>query len=96
MNLTVNEQAFNWYVEELALQSGDSIRFYVRYGGFSTFQPGLSLGISKDTPENPIAIYSKKDITFFIEHDDEWYFKNHSLSVTFSERLNEPEFEYIK
>lgn len=38
MNITINEDALNWYKEELDLESGDQVRFFVRYGGCSNVQ----------------------------------------------------------
>lgn len=41
MNMTINEDALNWYKEELDLESGDQVRFFVRYGGCSNVQKGF-------------------------------------------------------
>lgn len=38
MNMTVNEDALNWYKEELDLQNGDQVRFFVRYMAAATFK----------------------------------------------------------
>ncbi|CAM4244732.1 hypothetical protein BAMA_03375 [Bacillus manliponensis] len=96
MNLSVSKEAANWYKEELLLQDGDFIRFFVQYGGCSTVQKGLSLGLRKDAPMNACAQTSESGITFFIEGDDEWYFDGHNLSVTFNEGDESPQFHYEK
>lgn len=33
MNMKVNKDALDWYKEELELETGDQVRFFVRYGG---------------------------------------------------------------
>ncbi|ABS22503.1 HesB/YadR/YfhF family protein [Bacillus cytotoxicus] len=96
MNLSVTKEAATWYKEELNLQSGDTIRFFVQYGGCSTVQKGLSLGIRKDEPAQPAVEIQEEGITFFIESDDEWYFDGHNLSVTFNKDDAFPQFHYEK
>ncbi|MFD1737046.1 HesB/YadR/YfhF family protein [Bacillus salitolerans] len=96
MKLLIDEQAANWYRDELNLDKGDSIRFFVRYGGCGTVQSGFSLGVSKDLPDEiGMSAYSK-DVHFFVEQKDLWYFDGHSLHVLFNETYKEPEFNYIK
>ena len=33
MNLSVTKEAAQWYKNELNLQSGETLRFFVQYGG---------------------------------------------------------------
>jgi uncharacterized protein YneR len=94
MNMTVNEDALNWYKEELDLQNGDQVRFFVRYGGCSNVQKGFSLGVTKDAPQEAGVTAEVGGITFFIEESDLWYFDNHDLLVSYSESADEPVFEY--
>ncbi|MFX3623355.1 MAG: HesB/YadR/YfhF family protein [Ectobacillus sp.] len=96
MNISVSKEAVQWYKDELMLQEGDFIRFFVQYGGCSTVQKGFSLGVRKDTPMNA-AVKTKKDgITFFVEDEDEWYFDDHNLSVTYHNGEEAPTFHYEK
>ncbi|MEC1626625.1 HesB/YadR/YfhF family protein [Bacillus mojavensis] len=94
MNMTVNEDALNWYKEELDLQNGDQVRFFVRYGGCSNVQKGFSLGVTKDAPQEAGVTAEVGGITFFIEESDLWYFDNHDLLVSYSQSADEPVFEY--
>jgi uncharacterized protein YneR len=96
MNISVSKEAVNWYKNELGLQAGDALRFFVQYGGCSTVQKGLSLGIRKDNPATPAVQIQEDGITFFIEGDDEWFFDGHNLSVTFSNDDDFPQFNYEK
>ncbi|WP_079480078.1 HesB/YadR/YfhF family protein [Halobacillus salinus] len=94
MNLTVTEEAAKWYEEELDVTNKTSLRFYVRYGGVGGLQPGFSLGIKFEEPQEPLVQTEVGNITFFIEEDDEWYFADHSLQVELNEKWDEPEFQY--
>ena len=94
MKISISDEAFNWYKEELHLQNGDTIRFQVRYGGCSTVQKGFSLGIEKQAPDTPVASVEKNGITFYVEESEAWYFDGHDLHIGFDNNLNEPKFEY--
>ncbi|WP_163102191.1 HesB/YadR/YfhF family protein [Peribacillus alkalitolerans] len=95
MNLTITDEAAKWYIDELGLKGNEnSIRFYVRYGGYSPIQAGFSLGISDDAPISPIATTEIMGIQFFIEEKDAWYFEGHDLVVGFNTKMKEPEFSY--
>ncbi|UOQ42950.1 HesB/YadR/YfhF family protein [Halobacillus salinarum] len=94
MNLTLTEQAANWYEKELDLPKDASLRFYVRYGGSGGLQPGFSLAIKRQTPENPIAEENINEVTYFVEEEDSWYFDDQSIIVELNEAWEEPEFKY--
>jgi uncharacterized protein YneR len=94
MNINMSEKAFAWYKDELQLQKGDHVRFFVRYGGCSTVQKGFSLGVHKEEPIDAGAIFEKEGITFFIEERDLWYFDGRNLHIDFDDKLNEPIFIY--
>ncbi|MDM5189257.1 HesB/YadR/YfhF family protein [Bacillus sp. DX4.1] len=96
MNISISKEAVNWYKDELKLQSGDALRFFVQYGGCSTVQKGLSLGIRKDDPAHPAAQIQEEGISFFVEGDDEWFFDGHNLSVIFNDGDDFPQFHYEK
>lgn len=96
MEMFVSKDAAAWYKNELHLQQGDAIRFFVQYGGCSTVQKGLSLGIRKDLPVNPAAQTTENGVTFFVEEDDEWYFDGHNLSVVYEPNAEAPNFQYEK
>jgi len=95
MQLTISNEAAQWYQEELDLEENDSLRFHVRYGGVGGLVPGFSIGVNMEEPE---AIYTSCEvnkITFFIEESDAWYFDGKkSLNVTLDEETLEPTFTY--
>lgn len=96
MKIVINDQAANWYKEEMGLNTGDYVRFFARYGGHSTVQQGFSLGISNEEPLDAGISTTKDGITYYIEQKDLWYFDNHNLYVEFNEKAKEPEFKYEK
>lgn len=92
MKINMSDKVFQWYKEELALNQGDCIRFYIRYGGFNCFVKSFSLGMDKVSPEQYHTKIEKDGITFFIEDCDTWYFDDKDLVIDFNEQLGEPEF----
>ncbi|ASS91301.1 MAG: hypothetical protein C6W58_04930 [Bacillaceae bacterium] len=90
MKLNITDDAAKWYKEELELNEGDAVRFFVRYGGCGHVQSGFSLGIAKEAP-NQIGIKAEKlGVTFYVEHDDLWYFDNHDVTIQLDEKIHEP------
>ncbi|AST07226.1 hypothetical protein AF2641_10275 [Anoxybacillus flavithermus] len=94
MNISICDQAFQWYKEELQLQRGDYVRFFARYGGCSNVQKGFSLGVNKEEPIDAAVTLEKNGVIFFVEQNDMWYFDGHDLHIEFDEKQNEPVFTY--
>ncbi|MGD6804287.1 HesB/YadR/YfhF family protein [Rossellomorea aquimaris] len=96
MNISFSDEALKWFKEEMDIEEGDFVRFYVRYGGSSPLHESFSLGVNK---EEPIDMGSKKEVdgtTFFVEENDLWFFLEHDLYVNFNKKLHEPSYEYKK
>ncbi|MBE0343386.1 hypothetical protein E4V51_23870 [Paenibacillus sp. 28ISP30-2] len=53
MSIQVTEPAAQWYIKELGLNRGDTIRFFARYSSVGGFHPGSSLGIAGEPPQHP-------------------------------------------
>ncbi|WP_053219549.1 HesB/YadR/YfhF family protein [Virgibacillus senegalensis] len=94
MKLQMSDSAAQWYVDELELQENDHVRFFVRYGGIGGHQPGFSLGVANEKPENPAAETNMDGVLFFIENEDLWYFDGADLFVQLEKEQEEPEFLY--
>ncbi|WP_203362508.1 HesB/YadR/YfhF family protein [Bacillus sp. REN10] len=96
MNIIIHSEALSWFKQEVDVQSGEFIRFFVRYGGSSPLHDSFSLGLTK---EEPIEIGAKKEydgIVFFVEQKDLWFFDGHDLHVHYNQKLDEPEYTYVK
>ncbi|WP_202080496.1 iron-sulfur cluster biosynthesis family protein [Caldalkalibacillus salinus] len=94
MEIKVTRPAFSWFKKEMALASGDYVRFFTRYGGCGTFQSGFSLGMNKDQPKEMGAETEIDGITFYVEKEDLWYFDGHDLTVKYSKKRDEIEFKH--
>ncbi|MEW9050540.1 MAG: HesB/YadR/YfhF family protein [Neobacillus sp.] len=96
MKIQISSNAAAWYKQELGLNTGDFVRFYARYGGYSTVQSGFSLGIAVDEPME-LAVKTVEDgITFYIEEKDLWYFDEHDLIIELDSKRQEPAIQYQK
>ncbi|GIN21190.1 MAG TPA: hypothetical protein DEO65_06775 [Bacillus bacterium] len=96
MQIKLTDHAAEWFKDEMLLKTGDSVRFFVRYGGTSPLQEGFSLGMNKEEPMDPGVEYTKNGILFFIEASDIWYFQDHDLIVDVDEKSDGPIYSYEK
>ncbi|WP_280769290.1 HesB/YadR/YfhF family protein [Salipaludibacillus daqingensis] len=92
MNMTVTDEALKWFKNELEVKSGDSVQFFVRYGGCGDFQTGFSLGVAVKTPDEKAASIEKEGILFYVEKKDEWYFDGQNFAVSYDEDKQEISF----
>ncbi|GLV13642.1 hypothetical protein Heshes_13260 [Alicyclobacillus hesperidum] len=83
MKIVIDPQAAKWMESVLNVKEGDGVRFKVRYGGHSTIQPGFSLGLSVERPENVVAIEQHNGRLYFVRDDDAWYFDGRDLYVDY-------------
>jgi len=96
LKIFISQDAVKWFQEEMEVSTGDTIRFYARYGGSSPIQQGFSLGMTKDTPFEPVVTVKVGEVLFFIEEVDEWYFDRHDLYVHVDHELDELAYTYKK
>lgn len=93
MEIKISEDAFKWFQEEMEVAAGESVRFFVRYGG-AGLQPGFSIGVTKDQPNEAAAEVEKDQVNYFIEQTDLWYFDGHDLTVSVNDDLVELDYSY--
>lgn len=96
MSFTVTEAAAQWYKQEMQLEAGDYVRFYVRYGGTNGPGNGFSLGVSVIHPVAVGEQVERDGITFFIEQDDMWFLQDAYLIIQQNDKTEEIEFVYEK
>ena len=93
MDIHITEEAVAWYKE--AYDEGtETLRFFVRYGGFGGNVPGFSLGVMPEKPFEVHASTKVNNLTLFIEEADAWYFDNKDLYISLNEEKTEPQFAY--
>jgi len=85
MKLSVSKEAAEWYKNEMDLQDGDYVQFFVKlYGGIPTVNPNYSLGVSLGK-EGTIAIEDTvSGITFYFNDNDSWFLDEYSMKVIVS------------
>ncbi|WP_054768422.1 HesB/YadR/YfhF family protein [Lysinibacillus parviboronicapiens] len=96
MNITLTDNALQWFKREMEVETGDTIRFYARYGGSSPFHEGFSLGMTREEPIE-IGVQSViEGITYYIEDKDLWFFNDHNLQVDIDPAMDELKYAYTK
>ena len=96
MKIILSDDAVNWFAEEMDVESGDSVKFFARYGGASPLHQGFSLGIMKEEPDE-VAVETVQDgVRYYIEKRDEWFFMEHDLHVNVDPKLDELVYTYEK
>ncbi|OAB41426.1 HesB/YadR/YfhF family protein [Paenibacillus glacialis] len=94
MNIRMSSNAARWYIRELHLNTGDSVRFFPRYSSGGGLHPGFSLGISVEEPSNDILSQDVEGIRFFLEERDLWYLKGYNLVVDYVESHDDIDYVY--
>ncbi|UOQ50542.1 HesB/YadR/YfhF family protein [Gracilibacillus caseinilyticus] len=92
MEMSITKPAAKWFIKELELAEGDSIRFFARYGGFGGVHKGFSLALEKAEPNNLGAEVTEEGIHFFVEESDIWYFDQKNLHIKYSRKYDEIEY----
>ncbi|ALS78797.1 MULTISPECIES: HesB/YadR/YfhF family protein [Planococcus] len=96
MQINISNDALDWFKKEMEVVSGEAVRFFVRYGGSSKLQPGFSLGVTKDQPNEIAAKVEQDKVIYFVEQNDVWYFDGHNLDVSVNDDLHELDYSYTK
>lgn len=68
--LTVTDEAAEFYKNEWNLDTGDSIKLFVRYGGGGI--DGFTLGVDKGEQSSSNIKVTVKGISFYNSPDDDW------------------------
>lgn len=82
MSLKVSKEAAEWYKNEMDLEQGDYVRYYVQlYGGIPTVHPNYSLGMSIGKEGNIAIKDVVEGITFYFGDDDSWFLEEFDMEV---------------
>lgn len=73
MKLTISKEAAAWYIQEMELQAGDSIKFFGKVYG----KDGFSFALAKMEPSRPEVEVIIDDVRFYVERADAWFFSKH-------------------
>ncbi|WP_079707633.1 HesB/YadR/YfhF family protein [Paraliobacillus ryukyuensis] len=82
MAMHMTEEAAKWYQEEMDLESGDYVHFYVKlYGGIPTAHPNYFLGVSIGK-DGEMSHYQTFDgVTFYFSEQDAWFLNQYDLAI---------------
>lgn len=94
MKISVSSKAIAWFKEEIQLSEGQGIRFFGKVYGKTQVHDGFSVGMSVDTPDQPVVEETIDGLLFFIDEADEWFFNGYDLEVDFDEKLAEPKYSF--
>lgn len=92
MGLEVSKEAALWYKEEMDLQEGDYVQFYVQlYGGIPTSHPNFYLGVTTGLEGNIAMKDVVEGITFYLNDEHSWALDEFDLKIT----LNNGEIDVL-
>lgn len=95
MELIITDQASKWFRDEMALSSGDGIRFYGKTYGATNVHKGFSVAMTRDdTPKNPVILVNKDGINYYVNERDEWLFSDYNLKVNVTDDEVGPEYNF--
>jgi uncharacterized protein YneR len=79
MGFEVTPAALECFQKEWGFEDGEQIRVFVRYvsGGETPF----ALGITRDTPQEPVLTAHAGALTFFMERQDVWFLEGSRLQI---------------
>lgn len=94
MNIHLSEQAIHWFEEEMEVATGDYVKFFARYGGYSPLHEGFSIGITKEEPDELAVENIVNGVHYYIEERDLWFFDGHDLHIDADSSTEELSFDY--
>ena len=89
MFISIDERAATWFTNEFEFNKPFYIRMFPQYAGFGIKHKGFTLAFSAESPVH--VGYSKEinGITFFVEDNDVWFFKDTETALTMDNYLDE-------
>ncbi|WP_100372806.1 iron-sulfur cluster biosynthesis family protein [Bacillus sp. FJAT-45037] len=92
MEFNITDAASTFYINELPLKTGDTLRLFVRVGGVGS--GGFSVGVMKEDPQVTSYTVEKKGVIFFVNEDDFWYLDG--MTIDYSEDFGYLDFHSPK
>ncbi|RCW74942.1 HesB/YadR/YfhF family protein [Saliterribacillus persicus] len=95
MNLSVTKEAAKWYKDDLELNDGDYLQFFVKlYGGIPTMHPNYFLGVEKGIDGEIYVKDVVEGITFYFNEQDEWLIEEYDMTVDVESDGQEIKFDF--
>ncbi|WP_047985949.1 HesB/YadR/YfhF family protein [Ornithinibacillus californiensis] len=91
MGLQITEEAAKWYIDEMGLEEGDYVHFFLKiYGGIKTDHPNYFLGLSIGQDGEIGVKQEVNGIIFYFGEKDTWFLDEFDMKVT----MGKEEVEY--
>ncbi|MEW8976740.1 MAG: adhesin [Exiguobacterium sp.] len=82
MKIHITDEALQYFKNEMEAQSGDTIRFFAKYGGSTDLTQGFSVGVHMEEVER-VAVEEVVDgIHFVVSDQDDWLFQGQDVKVS--------------
>ena len=92
MKVTVTPKVLEWFKKEIVLEPGQGIRFFGKVYGSTQVHEGSSVGMTVDRPERVMFQETIDGVLFFIDKNDDWFFRGYNVVVDYDEELHEPTY----
>ncbi|MHC5268044.1 HesB/YadR/YfhF family protein [Enterococcus sp. LJL98] len=96
MKVTVTPKVLDWFKKEIVLEEGQGIRFFGKVYGSTQVHEGFSVGMSVDRPERVLFEEEIEGLLFFVDENDDWFFRGYEMTVDLDEKLNEPAYFFTE
>lgn len=96
MKVTVTPKVLEWFKKEIVLDKDQGIRFFGKVYGSTQVHEGFSVGMSVDHPERVMFQDEIGGILFFVDENDDWFFRGYEMVVDLDEQLNEPAYTFTE
>ena len=97
MNITLSEQAADWFENHFPLDEGEAVRFFGKTYGKTEVHEGFSIGLELDDPKQSDDILASTEVnnrTYFINREDEWFFSGFNLNIELDQQFGEPSYHF--
>lgn len=96
MKVTVTPKVLEWFKQEIVLEPEQGIRFFGKIYGSTQVHEGFSVGMSVDHPERILFEDRIDGVLFFIDQNDDWFFRGYDMLVDYDEVLKEPTYIFTE
>lgn len=82
MKIHITDEALQYFKNEMEAQSGDTIRFFAKYGGSTDLTQGFSVGVHMEKVERAAVEEVVDGIHFVVSDQDDWLFQGQDVKVS--------------
>lgn len=89
----ISDEAAQWFKEEMGVESGDYIQFFVKiYGGIPTSHSNFFLGVSVGQSSDIAVKQVVEGVTFFFNERDAWFLDEVDMKVVKNDDKDEVDY----